>query len=389
MPDSAVAFAQPEADAPAQSGVPVPRAGPRARSRPARVGVIESQLADECEAMVHHALGSGMAPPVWILQAVERALTQTHTHRRASTPSSGTEDERPAGGEPGPAPEGPLSEPDRDPSLAFLRLDELARAHAALSRLIAPATPRGLLLLSRGRRQGRLNALGPVRLIRQMLVAVIVLLAAFVLLATSPDINTSSGDIFRSSGAGLLLNELFYLAAGGLGAAFYALFTAYQYIAAGTYDTTYESSYWIRFILGLIAGAVLPSLIPVGSAHDSVTRPLLALLGGFSAAVLYRILQRLVQTVESLTEGDARPVDEARRQLASAQALARAGEDRLALVGDLVQLRDQLAAGQPTEHVSARVQKLIDLLAPSGVLSSAPDSDAPPGPAAGGSPGHS
>jgi hypothetical protein len=95
------------------------------------------------------------------------------------------------------------------------------------------------------------------------LLVVIVMLAGFVLLAISPDINTSSGDIFKDSGTPLLLNELFYITAGGLGAAFYALFTAYQYIAAGTYDTTYETSYWIRFILGLIAGVVLPWLIPI------------------------------------------------------------------------------------------------------------------------------
>ena len=175
-------------------------------------------------------------------------------------------------------------------SEAPARLDELARAHASLARLIPPATPRGILLLNRGRQYGRFRWLGPVRLIRQMLIAVILLLVGFVVLALSPYINHQRGHIpgFRDS---LLVNELFYLRAGGLGAAFYALFTAYQYIAAGTYDTTYESSYWIRFILGLIAGVL--AFADSGQLRQlpgNVTRPLLALLGGFSAAVLYRIL---------------------------------------------------------------------------------------------------
>ena len=222
---------------------------------------------------------------------------------------------------------------------------------ASLARLIAPATPRGILLLNRGRQYGRFRPLGPVRLIRQMLIAVILLLAGFVVLATSPYINSTSGDVFRDSGTSLLLNELFYLCAGGLGAAFYALFTAYQYIAAGTYDTTYESSYWIRFILGLIAGVLLPSLIPIssGNSQGNVTRPLLALLGGFSAAVLYRILSRLVQTVESLAEGDEKPTEKARQEAATARALAQMGEDRLAMVAELVHLRDELAAGDPND----------------------------------------
>ena len=87
-----------------------------------------------------------------------------------------------------------------------------------------------------------------------------------------------------------------------------ALFTAYRYISEGTYDPKYESTYWLRFILGLMAGLLLPALIPIGGqAGDStLTKPLLALLGGFSAAMLYRVLERLVNTVESLVQADSR-----------------------------------------------------------------------------------
>jgi hypothetical protein len=149
------------------------------------------------------------------------------------------------------------------------------------------------------------------------------------------------------------------------------LFTAYQYIAAGTYDTTYESSYWIRYILGLIAGVVLPSLIPVSSGNSSaaVTRPLLALLGGFSAAVLYRILQRFVEIVEALAEGDSKRTEQARNEALTARGLAQMGDERLALVGELVHLRDELDAGQPVEQARASVEKLLAGVAPHGTLS--------------------
>jgi hypothetical protein len=209
-----------------------------------------------------------------------------------------------------------------------------------------------------------------------MLVIVILMLAAFVAIATSPDIHSTSGDIFKSSGFPLLLNELFYIAAGGLGAAFYALFTAYRYIASGTYDTTYESSYWIRFILGLIAGVLVPALIPIGK--ESVTRPLLALLGGFSAAMLYRILQRLVQTVESLVEGEPKPAEMARQAAASARAAAQLDEDRLALVGDLIHLRDALSAAHASADLMSTVEKVLAGLVHHGVDRNGAEADRPP-----------
>ena len=332
--------AQNEHTAPAPAPIPSEGNGRESRSRPRSpdraVSAVRLQLADECDAMARHALGSGMTVPAWVLDVVERSRPSADGESNDDVPSFQSAD--------------PYESGEWDVTSlvtgAPARLDELGRAHSALVRLVQPATPRGILLLTRGRQHGRLRWLGPVRLIRQMLLVVILMLAAFVVLALSPDINKSSGDIFNDSGTELLVNQLFYLAAGGLGAAFYALFTAYQYIAAGTYDTTYESSYWIRYILGLIAGVLLPSLIPIDSSSSSaaVTRPLLALLGGFSAAVLYRILQRLVEIVEALAEGDSKQTEQARHEAVTARALAQMGEERLSVVTELVHLRDELSA---------------------------------------------
>ena len=348
---------------PVPSSVNARESRPRSPSPVGGISAVRLQLTDECDAMARHALGSGMTVPGWVLDVVERGRVSADRGDSEGARSAQSADPYESGEwDVGSLTSGPPA-----------RLDELGRAHTALARVVQPATPRGILLLSRGRQHGRLRWLGPVRLIRQMLLVVIVMLAAFVVLALSPDINHSSGDIFNDSGTRLLVNELFYLTAGGLGAAFYALFTAYQYIAAGTYDTTYESSYWIRFILGLIAGVVLPSLIRVSSSNSSaaVTRPLLALLGGFSAAVLYRILQRLVQMVETLAEGDAKPAEQARHDALTARALAQMGEERLAFVGELVHLRDELMAGESTEQARASVDKLLGGLAPHGTLSEA------------------
>lgn len=330
-----------------------PGAPGSAAPSPAGAAAIRLQLIDESDAMARHALGEGIPFPAWIAEVVESSRIEDREIESGSELSLSD----------------PYESGEWDVSALLapstIALAELVRAHAALARIILPATPRGILLLSRGRRHGRLRALGPVRLIRQMLVVVIVMLTAFVAIATSPDIHSTSGDIFRSSGFPLLLNELFYIAAGGLGAAFYALFTAYRYIAAGNYDTTYESSYWIRFILGLIAGVLMAALIPIGKGN--ATRPLLALLGGFSAAMLYRILQRLVETVESLVVGESKPGEIARQEAASVRAMAQSDQDRLALVGDLIHLREALSAAHSSADLVSSVDKVLAEVVSRGV----------------------
>lgn len=258
---------------------PRPARAKAKRTRRRRLPLAD-HIVQACEAMVRYALASGRPVPEPVVETVQEAI-------QASSD----------GGQP----------PD---------LDRLVRAHAELVQIVAPATPRTILLLSQ-ERESRLAMLGPVRLVRHMLIVVIVLLVAFVLLATSPDVNHGSGDIFTSSGVPLLLNELFLLTAGGLGAAFSSLFTASRYIKAGTYDPKHESTYWLRLILGLMAGLLLPALIPMGDAGE-LSKPLLALVGGFSASVLYRILERLVQTVESLVRGETH--DQQAEQLADAVA---------------------------------------------------------------------
>jgi hypothetical protein len=276
------------------------------------------ELRENCDAMARHALASGIPVPANVLAVAERARA----------------------GDPG------------------VDLRNLVRAHDRLLRLVAPATPRTIRLLD-DKPTGWLGILGPVRLIRHMVVAVVILLAVFIGLASTQWINATSGDILTSDGDAALANEVFFLAAGGIGAAFAALFRAYHYIAEGTYDPKYESSYWIRFILGLMAGVLLPALVPISSDASPVTRPVLALIGGFSAGLVYTILQRLVDVVASLFQGasgDSRPV--------AADPFALTGSsERIAVVAELTKLGEQLrAAGTP--QAAAAVDAVLRTLLP-------------------------
>ncbi|HEX2058014.1 MAG TPA: hypothetical protein VHI71_06555 [Actinomycetota bacterium] len=218
------------------------------------------EVAESCHAMARHALATGRAIPEWTVELL-----------------AGVESGSDAAAE---------------------RLPDLVRAHGELAAIVAPARPEALLLLERERRRGGiLRSLGPVRLVRQLIVASVLFLAAFVASSLSPYVDDAGGDIFATSGYALLANQLFLLSAAGVGACFAALFRVNRYLTEGTYDPRYDASYWIRFLLGLIAGVVLAALIPV---EGEFTRPLLALGGGFAAPVVYRILTRIVEGLESV-----------------------------------------------------------------------------------------
>ncbi|HEY1368270.1 MAG TPA: hypothetical protein VGF23_14195 [Gaiellaceae bacterium] len=284
--------------------------------------------------MARYALASGFSVAPTVIRVVEQALAADRSNGRLPWPP----------------------------------LQALTAAHDVLSKTVAPATPRTILLLSQRPRVGLLSVLGPVRLVRHMLLAAVSSIALFILLAMSPDVNTRSGDIFHSSGLTVLLNLLFFLVAGGIGAAFAQLFKAYRYIADGTYDPKYEASYWVRFILGLIAGVVLPALVPLGqSGGSSFTKPLLALLGGFSAAVLYRILERLVLALESVVRGDGRQELLASEAAAAARAAETQAQERMTLYGDLSRLKTELVAnGGGDANAEDTLDRILQSLQPAG-----------------------
>lgn len=214
------------------------------------------------------------------------------------------------------------------------------------------------------RRAGRWRALGPVRLVRHLMVLAMVFGVAFVAVSLSPDVTHTSGDIFESSGVPLLLNEVFFPSAAAMGAAFAGLFLVSRYVANGTYDPTYESTYWLRFVLGLISGMVLASLIPVSENSSTFSRPLLALLGGFSASVVYRILSRLVETLETLVAGDQKAAADVQTQAARVEADQQQGQSRMQLAGSVLRLREQAGNGVTQDELKAGLTGILKELLP-------------------------
>jgi hypothetical protein len=100
----------------------------------------------------------------------------------------------------------------------------------------------------------------------------------------------------------------------GLGACFTSLHCLNNFVSKATYDPRYDSTYGSSILLGIIAGVFISELlfdVLFDEAGADLGKPALALLGGFSANMVYRILQRLVESAESLLKGDQSAINQA------------------------------------------------------------------------------
>jgi len=306
---------------------------PKATQTPSPLAI---QSFTECEAMAKYAMASGLKISGSLLQRLKTLEVSVNN-----------------------------SDSDSD----GMMMRRLGDCHNQLSQLVAPATPRAILLLEGGARpKGSLSFLGPLPLTRHMMIAALLSLVTLICLTLFPEVNGShiNSDILLGSGMPLLLNELFLLSAAALGASFSALFIANRYIQEGTFDPKYNISYWIRFVLGLIAGFILATLIDINAltaagantanATTPFARPLLAMLGGFSASVVYRILNRLAESVESLFRGDLRDQVKAKTDAERSQLMSKSEQEKSRLAYRLMAVQKKVSS----EGTPADIQKELD-----------------------------
>ncbi|HEY8219087.1 MAG TPA: hypothetical protein VIF86_03210 [Methylobacter sp.] len=250
-------------------------------------------------------------------------------------------------------------------------ITDLVDTHALLVSLIDPATPQTILLLEREQETGKmLRFLGPVSLIRQLMVAAVISLFIFITLLASPFINgdTLAEDVLSAEGIEQLTRLIFYVSAAGLGASFSALYIANDYISKGTFDPCHQSSYWIRFSLGIIAGLLLALLISEksiqsdGLVSNGVIRPLLAILGGFSADLLHTFLDRIVETFKSLFEGSTQNMVDAKTQEARVKLAGLEIDGRMKLAQHLMLMQQQIGTETDPELVKQQLNEILQNL---------------------------
>lgn len=196
----------------------------------------------------------------------------------------------------------------------------LLNAHVTLAKIVAPATPLSLIATE--------PSPGPLgHLLRPRLIWVMIMFAGASVLGF-----VITDFIIRTKGLVHGVDLWNWFCAATMGAVFYVLFTAHDYVKNRTYDPRYDSVYVIRFALGILSGLILavllskyvfsqnPKLVTLGPA-------VLALLGGFSTEGVHQILLRLVDILLATVRGDGSDSAKAKATQATQNELLTLADD--------------------------------------------------------------
>ncbi|KIG14377.1 hypothetical protein DB30_06852 [Enhygromyxa salina] len=303
----------------------------------------------ECDAMLRYAMGSGRALSPSIVEDVAAAVAWGSARALHAAEQ--------------------LSQDQLDEAKANApSIGKLSRTHQRLAQVIAPAQPRSLRLLHEVAGYDAKYLWLRMPMPRNMTIVAAVSVIALLAVGTSPLISAdpAAGNPLLSSGFALLVNQLFFLSIASLGSCFHGLFKVNEYIIRGTYDPDYSSTYWVRYLLGVISGLILASLISIDESNAlyTVARPLLALVGGFSASVVHRILDRLVSTVEDLISSDPKKLADEQQRLAKTSGDARVRDARVDAASALMKLQAKLNDGMTPEQTQAELSRLVKKLVP-------------------------
>ncbi len=322
---------------------------------------LKEQLFRESRAMAEYALANGLEVKGAWIRTIEdfgpQAIEKEPGEIDPGDDNSGAADQKPS-----------EDAPDVDP------IDAIVHVHKQLSERIHPATPRTILLLDIEQEVSSFwKFIGPVSLIRQMMIAAMISLGLFVGLAITEYVDLETRNIFSSSGLHLLANLGFYLSAAGLGASFSALYKANFYITKGTFDPTHHASYWIRFFLGLIAGLVLAVVIAEealqqteksGIFIEGILRPLLAMLGGFSADLFHTFLSRMVESFKMLFQGSSTARIDSEVQEKKSKLETEARQKEMKMAANIMKVQQRVNSDADPEEIKAALNAVMADIAP-------------------------
>lgn len=245
----------------------------------------------------------------------------------------------------------------------------LMQLHNYLTNLIKPANPQAILLLE-PKKQAQNIFFGPLPIVRHFMFLAIFSLTAMVCLSLSRYINNETIVLSMLQGYGLsqVLRFSFLISCASVGACFYALFKMNNYIADGTFKVSLSFTYWARYVLGIVAGLLLSELLATLIEPNKIKelgntsyllKPILAILGGFSANLVYQILNRLVETVESLFKTELKEVMKQHKQVMHMEAATESLKLKGEIALQLIKLRQTIAQKAPSSESIQHIDTLI------------------------------
>ncbi|GAA6134130.1 hypothetical protein NBRC116188_09190 [Oceaniserpentilla sp. 4NH20-0058] len=205
-------------------------------------------------------------------------------------------------------------------------LGVLAKMHQQLAKIVAPASPQNLLLIENEKsRESIFSFVSLFPLARSIIAISLVFLISFILLGQLEIVNEENlkAGILGSHGFTAIAILGYLVSCAGLGACFTSLYRIREYVSNLTFDPRHNSSYWASILLGTIAGLFISELLfgfisstsadSTAGYNAQLGKPAMALLAGFSSNMVYTLLQRIVDSIESLFKGDQKQIRQVRR----------------------------------------------------------------------------
>jgi hypothetical protein len=255
--------------------------------------------------------------------------------------------------------------PDQQGAVATVTVADLMTVHNALAKVVAPATAASIAATEPA--PVTFGFLLKPPLIGMMVSAACVCAVGFIVTlpkaaaqaaaAAAQAAGSSSPVLFAQvlpPVVGLSGQQWNLVFGAGLGAAFFGLFNAHEYVKNRTFDPKYNSMYLIRFVLGVIAGLILGNLSTLFSNDPTFVRlgpGVIALLGGFSAEAVNQILQRLVEIMVAVVKGGNEETIKAREEHLKARLATQLSETKQIMGQEVVKI-----LGDPTLPAPVRQQ---------------------------------
>lgn len=328
---------------------------------------LKKQLMAECQIMVDFAKDGGDTPDPNLASRLEALSIEIHQLKDADA----------------------LGDPSIDGNKVSFAdahiLSRLTEIHNVLAELILPAKPRAVMAFSgeegkKARKPSLMRFSSNIPLVKRMWLTALLSLISLIGFSLFPQVDGDQGsfNLLSNEGTNLLLNYMFLLSAASMGACFSGLFTANKFIKDGTIDPIMESTYWSRYILGLMGGIMIAMLIPVdtlmsvmdGGAPEteaekkihSMGAPLLALVGGFASNLVYVILAKLVKLMESVVKPDPKAGMNAKLTSERAKIADQATKTKMSQAQQINLLQKRVAESGNVEEVQKELQKMQEQL---------------------------
>lgn len=245
----------------------------------------------------------------------------------------------------------------------LFRIKDLTSIHNHLSDIIYPSTPGTINMISKEKASNKWYLfLGYVPTIRRLM-ALGIFSTILLIILTSDSVN----GYYMCKSIGLnsvrFLELLTVGVAAMLGTSFASLYKANEHLTEGTFNNSYGSTYAAEFALGVIAGVLLTEYIPLGNIEEGLGAGLanvtIAILGGFSARAVYRILNNLVVALETFVRQNPKEMLKQERQKLTVDHDKKVNSIVSRVVFDLSDLKTKAALGD-YEGVKDRIQVLIE-----------------------------